>query len=81
MLNQFEDMVLNTFVQKLNSHGVNIDAETVKKAIANSPAIIGQVEEILMSNSQDRLTKIVNLIKQTAGTGTSTTSSQNTTSK
>jgi hypothetical protein len=74
MLNQFENMLLNTFIQKLNAHGVQIDAETVKKSIANSPQIIQQVEEILLTNSPDRFTKIINLIKQTAnGTASSTT--------
>lgn len=75
MLSQFEDMILNTLVEKLNSHGLNLNAETVKKAVANSPQIVQQIEEILLtSNSQEKLAKITALITQAAkGTTTTTT--------
>ena len=66
MFNQIEDMLLNTFIEKLNAHGVKIDAQTVKNAIAKSPQIVVQVEQIMMSNSQDRMEKIVALLNQTA---------------
>lgn len=73
MLNQFEDMLINTFIQKLNAHGVQLDAETVKKAIANSPQVIQQVEQIMVSNSQDKMQQIVTVLKQAAGESTTTT--------
>ena len=78
MLNQFEDMIINTLVQKLNSHGINLDAETVKKAVANSPQVIAQVEAILLaSSSEDRLEKIKTLISQAAqGNNSGTTGNQ-----
>jgi hypothetical protein len=67
MFNQIEDMMVNTLVQKLNAHGLNVDAETVKKAIANSPQIIQQVESILLASSSDeRLAKISALISAAA---------------
>jgi hypothetical protein len=71
MLNEIEDMLINKFIQKLSEHGVQIDAATIKKAIANSPQIIQQVEAIMQSNSQDRFPKIIALIKQAAGNASS----------
>lgn len=75
MLNQFEDMLLNNLVQKLNSHGLNISADTIKKAIANSPQIVQQIEGILLSGTtQEKLNKITALIAQAAkGENTTTT--------
>lgn len=68
MFNQIEDMVINTLVQKLNTHGLNLDPETVKRAVANSPQLAQQIETILLASStQDRLAKIKTLISQAAG--------------
>ncbi len=73
MLNQFEDMILGTLIAKLKTHGLNVDEETIKKAIANSPQIVQQIESILLaSTSQDRLTKISALINQAAQGGSTT---------
>jgi len=72
MLNQFEDMIINTLVQKLNTHGIDIDANTVKKAIMNSPQVVQQIESILLeSNSQEKLEKIKTLIAQATQGGSS----------
>lgn len=73
MLNQFEDMIIDNLVTKLNAKGVNVDADTVKRALENSPQLVVQIEGILTSNSQDRVQKVIALITQNAGTGTTTT--------
>lgn len=79
MFNQFEDMIVSTLVQKLNAHGLNLNEETVKKAIANSPQIVQQIESILLaSSSQDRLAKISALISQAAKGETTTTTEKQT---
>lgn len=80
MLGQFEDMIVNKLVQQLNKQGLNVDAETIKRAVANSPQIVQQIEGILLaSTSQDRLAKITALIKQAAGEGGGTTGPTGTT--
>ena len=69
MFEQFENMILNTLVQKLNAHGINLDVETLKNAIANSPQVVQQIESILLSSSsQEKLEKIKALIAQAAQT-------------
>lgn len=69
MLNQFEDMVIGKLVQQLNSHGINIDGDTIKKAIANSPQIVTQIEAILATpGTEDKITKITALIQSSAVT-------------
>lgn len=65
MFNQLESMLLAPLIAKLNSHGIKVDEEMVKKAIANSPQIIAQIEQILLSSSpQEKLQKIQQLISQ-----------------
>lgn len=60
MLSQFEDMLLNPLIKKLNEHGVNLDAETVKRAVANSPQVVGQIESALLAGtSQEKAQKIM----------------------
>lgn len=81
MFEQFENMLLNPLVEKLNAHGIKIDAETIKKAVANSPQIVTQIEAILMSsNSQEKLEKIKALITQASGGTTADNSKTTTTS-
>jgi hypothetical protein len=73
MLNQFEDMIINQFVSKLQEHGLSLDATTVKQAISNSPQIVQQIEAILIdSSSQDKLAKITGLLSQAAGKSSGT---------
>ncbi len=43
MFSQFEDIMLAPLVKKLNEHGVNVDAETIKRAVSNSPQIVAQI--------------------------------------
>lgn len=64
MLNQFEDIIVNKIVEQLNSHGINVAADTIKKALANSPQIAMQIETILTtsSNTKDKIEKITTLL-------------------
>lgn len=67
MFNQFEDMLLNPLVKKLNEHNVNVDLETLKHAIHNSPQVVAQIQQALASGtSQEKAQKIVTIIKQAA---------------
>ncbi len=67
MLNKFEDMIIGKMVQQLNDHGINIDSDTIKKAIANSPQIVGQIEAILATpGAQDKISKINELLHSAA---------------
>lgn len=69
MLAQFEDMIINTLVQKLNDFGIKLDADTIKSAVANSPQVVQQIESILLSSSsEDKLEKIKALLSQAAQT-------------
>jgi hypothetical protein len=72
MLNKVEDMVIDKLVQQLNSHGINIDEATIKKAIENSPQIVAQIEVILATpGTADKIAKIKTLLLQSAsGSGT-----------
>lgn len=75
MLGQFEDMIIEKLVQQLNSHGITISAETVKKAVANSPQVVAQIQGILMAtSSEDRLEKVKALLQQAAAGGDAATS-------
>jgi nitrogen regulatory protein PII-like uncharacterized protein len=71
VIEQFENRLLNTLVEKFNAHSIKIDVEMIKKAITNSPQITAQSEVILMTlSSEDRLEKIKALIVQmTQGRG------------
>lgn len=74
MLNQFEDMLLTPLVKKLNEHGVNVDLETVKRAVENSPQVVAQVEAALLSGTtQEKMQKIASIITQAAKGGTDST--------
>lgn len=67
MLEEFEDMILNKVVQMLNTHGINVNVDTLKKALANSPHIVTQIQSILSaSDSKDRIEKIKALISEAA---------------
>jgi|GEM_PF-4031058 len=67
MFNQIEGMIIGKLVQQLNSHGINVDEETVKKAITNSPQIVAQIQEILATpNTQDKIAKITALLQGSA---------------
>jgi hypothetical protein len=76
MFSQFEDMLLTPLVKKMNEHGVNVDAETVKRAVANSPQVVAQIEAALLAGtSEEKMQKILAIITQAAqGGGTSQTS-------
>lgn len=65
MLNQIEDMVIRKMVEQLNSHGINISAETLKNALSNSPQLISQLETILTTtpNTQEKIAKITALLE------------------
>ncbi len=79
MLNQFENMLLAPLIEKLNSHGIKVDEDMIKKAVSNSPQIVEQIEQILLASSpQEKLQKIQQIIMQ-ASQGGSTTSSTTTT--
>ena len=65
MLNEIQDMLINTLVEKLNSHGFNVNPDTLKKAVANSPQIIQEIQSILSaSSSEDRSAKINALLSR-----------------
>lgn len=79
MLNQFEDMLINPLIKKLNEHGVNIDADTVKRAVSNSPQVVAQIEAALLSGtSQEKFQKIMAILTQASQSGTSTASTNTT---
>lgn len=75
MLNQFEDVIIGKIVQQLNSHGINVQAETVKKALSDSPQIAVQIETILTTSSstQEKLSKISTLLSSYGTTTTTQT--------
>ena len=66
MLNQFRNMAVNAFVKLLNEKGVNVSAETLNQAIDNSPHVIKEAQEILMSDSKDKIPRVIALIENTA---------------
>lgn len=79
MLNQFEDMLLNPLLKKLNEHGVNIDAETIKRAVANSPQVVSQIETaLLQGTSEEKVQKIIAILTQAAQGGSSTANTSDT---
>jgi hypothetical protein len=79
MLNQFEDMIVGKIVEQLQNHGINVSADTIKKALADSPTIAVQIETILTTtpNTQDKIMQISTLLsdygKTTATTQTTKT--------
>lgn len=76
MLDQFKSFAVTNLVKKLNEHGINVDPQTVEKAINNSPQLIVQIQGILLaSDSKQRIEKIKELLNQ-AASGQTTSQNQ-----
>jgi len=81
MFSQFEDMLLAPLVKKLNEHGVNVDAETIKHAVSNSPQVVAQIEAVLLTGTtQEKAQKVLAILNQaTQGGASAATVTTNTT--
>jgi hypothetical protein len=77
MFDQFEDVVLNKIVTQLQAHGINVDVDTLKKLVANSPHFITEVEGILQTKDpEERKKKINDLIQEASGQDKTDTSNK-----
>lgn len=74
MLSQFEDLMISKLVEQLNSHGINVSPDTIKKALTDSPQIAVQIETILTTtpNTKDKIIQITTLLSSYGDTTATT---------
>lgn len=70
MFDQIKNFFIDTLAQKLQANGYQISADTIKNALNNAPHLMQQIQDIMASDSKDRMKKIVALINSAGGDDT-----------